>query len=115
MLKLLGIAAIIALVDLPWLFFTQPYVSTMVRGIQGGKDAVLRIIPALIVYLALAWLITVPKTAKEAFLLGLCTYAVYDFTNLATLVDYDFRFAIVDTLWGGILFTFVWNILQRLK
>lgn len=115
MLELIGRAAIIAIVDLPWLFFTQPYVSTMVRSIQGGKDGTLRIIPAIIVYLALAWLIAVPKSAKEAFLLGLSTYAVYDFTNLATLVNYDVRFAIADSLWGGFLFTFVWHILQRLR
>jgi uncharacterized membrane protein len=48
----------------------------------------------------------------EAFLLGLCVYAVYDFTNLATLVNYDWRFAVADSLWGGVLFMIVYYVLQ---
>ena len=77
----------------------------MVRQIQGGEDAVLRIIPAVIVYFALSYLLTVPKSAVEAFLLGSSVYAVYDFTNYATLKKYDIRFGVLDTLWGGVLMT----------
>jgi uncharacterized membrane protein len=114
MLQILGLAFLIFVADLPWLILTQPYVSGMVRGIQGGTNVTLRILPAAIVYLALAWLATVPRSPTEAFLLGLCTYAVYDFTNLATLVNYDLRFAVADTFWGGILFTFIWFVSDRL-
>jgi uncharacterized membrane protein len=78
----------------------------MVRKIQ-GKDIELKAGPAIVVYFALAYLALLPKTAMEAFLLGLCVYAVYDFTNLATLANYDWRFAVADSLWGGILFTIV--------
>jgi uncharacterized membrane protein len=35
---------------------------------------------------------------------GFSTYAVYDLTNHAIFEKYDWRFAIADTLWGGILF-----------
>ncbi len=115
MLPLLAIAVLIAIVDMPWLFFAQPYYSQMVRGIQCGKEGNFYLLPAFLVYLALAYLVTLPKNAKEAFLLGLSVYAVYDFTNLATLKGYDLRFAVADTLWGGFLFTFVWLILDRLQ
>jgi len=98
-------AALLVVLDLPWLLATQPFTSTMVRQIQGGDDAVLRIIPAVIVYFALSYLLTIPKTGVEAFLLGSSVYAVYDFTNYATLKNYDIRFGVLDTLWGGILMT----------
>lgn len=40
----------------------------------------------------------------EAALLGLATYGIYDFTNYATLKNYDLQIAIMDTVWGATLF-----------
>ena len=34
----------------------------------------------------------------------ICIYAVFDLTNYSIFTDYDIRFAIADTLWGGVLF-----------
>ena len=39
-----------------------------------------------------------------SFLLGLVTYGVYDFTNLALLSKWQLFTAVTDTLWGGTLF-----------
>lgn len=41
------------------------------------------------------------SAAVYGALFGLVTYAVYDFTNLATLRHYPLQLAIVDTLWGA--------------
>ena len=35
---------------------------------------------------------------------GLCIYAVYDLTNYAVFAQYDWKFVIADSLWGGVLF-----------
>jgi uncharacterized membrane protein len=107
-------AMLIAVLDLPWLLLSNTYASGMIRKIQ-GSELELRAFPAVIVYFALAYLALLPKTATEAFLLGLCVYAVYDFTNLATLAKYDWQFAIADSLWGGILFTIVYYALIYIK
>ncbi len=96
-------AIILAVLDIPWLFFTQPYVSRMILQIQ-GSPVQLTYWAAGIVYLALAFLLLQTKTPQEAFYFGAATYAVYDFTNLATLKQYDPKFAVADSLWGGILF-----------
>jgi uncharacterized membrane protein len=37
---------------------------------------------------------------------------VYDFTNYALLKDYDFRFAVADTVWGGVLFSMVHSVMK---
>jgi len=105
---------IILLVDLPWLMLTSNNSQTMIQKIQ-KSPLVIRIIPSIIVYIALAYLATIPKNTKQAFLLGLCTYAVYDFTNLATLKNYSLTFAIIDSLWGGVLFMIIFNIIKNFK
>ena len=45
-------------------------------------------------------------TLFDAFLLGTLTYGVYDITNMALFKDWDMTLAIIDTIWGGTLFTF---------
>lgn len=112
--RYMTVAALIAALDVPWLMVSNTFASSMIRKIQ-GKDLKLKAVPAIIVYFALAYLALLPKTSLEAFLLGLCVYAVYDFTNLATLANYDWRFAVADSLWGGILFAIVHMVLGQIK
>ena len=98
-------------VDSIWLIGGSSLSSRMVQDIQGSPITI-RFLPAVIVYVALAYLVSIPKTSKEAFLLGLSTYAIYDFTNYAILKNYSLQFALMDTIWGGILMTIVWNIVK---
>ena len=105
---------LILIVDLPWLMLTSANSQKMIRSIQ-KSDLKIQILPAAVVYIALAYLVTLPKNPKDAFLLGLCTYAVYDFTNLATLKNYSLQFAIIDSLWGGVLFLIVHYIIKLYK
>jgi uncharacterized membrane protein len=44
----------------------------------------------------------------------MCTYAVYDFTQIVTFDKYPIWFAIADTLWGGVLMALAWWILERM-
>ena len=99
-------------VDSIWLIGGSSLSSRMVQDIQ-GSPITFRLVPAVIVYVALAYLVSIPKTSKEAFLLGLSTYAIYDFTNYAILKKYSLQFALMDTIWGGILMTIVWNIVRK--
>lgn len=45
-------------------------------------------------------------TLFDAFLLGTLTYGVYDMTNMALFKDWDMTLAVIDSIWGGTLFTF---------
>jgi uncharacterized membrane protein len=105
-------AVLIALLDTPWLYITKGFVNNMITDIQGAPLR-LKILPAIPVYIALGYLATIPKTALDAFAIGLATYAVYDGTNLATIAKYDWRFAIADSLWGGVLFLMVFMVKQH--
>ncbi len=103
------LAVVILILDLPWLFITSKWAGDMIRDIQGSA-LVLNPIPAIVVYLALGFLATIPTTPVESFGLGAATYAVYDFTNLAILKKYQPLFALADTFWGGVLFTLVFYV-----
>jgi len=92
---------------------TSETARDMIKNIQGSPMNI-KIIPSVVVYVALAYLATIPKNIQSAFLLGLCTYAVYDFTNLATLNKYSLQFAIMDSIWGGVLFAIVFKIVELL-
>jgi len=112
-LSSLVISAVLLLVlDIPWLYVNQNVAGSMIRAIQ-GSSVQLRIVPSVIVYLLLAYLLTIPGSAKEAFLLGAATYGVYDATNYATLKKYSPVFAVADTLWGGILLSTAWIIRRK--
>ena len=105
---------LLILLDLPWLMVTSPFVKTMIQGIQSSPLR-FHYPAAAVVYAALAYLITRTTTPLDAFFLGSATYAVYDFTNLATLKGYSASFAIVDSLWGGILFAIARTLMNLLS
>jgi uncharacterized membrane protein len=103
---------LIFLIDIPWLTITGPLAQRMILKIQGSK-LVLRFLPGLLVYVFLAYLLTIPKNPLEAFMLGASVYGVYDFTNYATLKNYSLQFALLDTTWGGALMTIAYFIKRK--
>lgn len=112
--KIFGTALVLlALFDLPWLFAIGETAQRMVLRIQGSELKV-RLVPALIVYIALAYLVTKTETPLEAFKVGVAVYAVYDFTNLALFKNYTVSFAVLDSLWGGILLGMTRYALDRI-
>lgn len=103
---------ILIIVDLIWLSTGGKYAIRMTEKIQ-KESLEFRYASGFLVYLALAYLLLQTKNYKQAFLYGLTTYMVYDFTNYALLKDYDLKFAIADSLWGGILFVIVYYIIHN--
>jgi uncharacterized membrane protein len=109
-------AVILVAVDMLYLSIIGQYARAMFAKIQGSPMR-FNYLAAAIVYAALAFLLTRPFIDSwwTAFSIGAATYAVYDFTNLATLKDYSVQFAMIDTLWGGVLFGFAHMLHGLLK
>jgi uncharacterized membrane protein len=114
LVQMIPIALVIIVCDLPWLWASSSTVQPMIKKIQGGMPIELRWGAAVPVYFALAYLVQISTSTAQAGLIGLSTYAVYDFTNLATLKHYTLEFAIADSLWGGVLFMIVREVCLRL-
>ena len=51
------------------------------------------------------FIISKKRTLLDAFLFGLIIYAVYDSTNYALFKQWKPLLAIMDAIWGGLLFT----------
>ena len=85
-----------------------PLFTTMVRNIQ-KEDMKIDIYGVLgsyilIILVLYKFIIMDRRSPNDAFILGLCVYGIYEFTNIAIFKNYKWIPAIVDTLWGGILF-----------
>jgi len=105
---LLFSAVILLSLDFIYLNLTKSVFQTQVFKIQHGVMNV-KLIPAVLCYfflvIGLNYFILQPhRTILEAFLLGFIIYGVFDSTNLAIFKNYEWNVAIMDTVWGGILF-----------
>jgi len=94
----------------------------MVKRIQ-KEDLEINVYGAIGCYILLIlvlykFIILERRSLTDAFILGVCVYGVFDFTNIAIFKNYSLLPAIVDTLWGGILFylvTFVTYKIMSIK
>jgi len=107
-LKLLGLAFLLVLIDLPWLYIQGPAITDLIQDIQGDRAMNVRLWGAVPVYLALSYLVSECQSAPRAFLTGMATYAVYDFTQIVTFDKYPLWLALADSAWGGVLVSLVW-------
>ena len=113
-------SVLLVLVDSIYLYFIgKPVFDKTVAAIQNSA-LVVNIAPAVFTYILMAillnyFIISVNKSPFDAFILGFCTYGIFDFTNMAIFKKYNLRTAITDTLWGAILFFSVTSITYYVK
>jgi len=67
-------------------------------------------------YIALAiglyyFIIKDKKPVRDAFLLGLVIYTVYETTTMALFKDWQLKNAVIDSIWGGVLFATITQLL----
>ena len=113
-LRIVALAVLITVLDLPWLYIQNANVSDIVQRIQADRPMNVRLWGGIPVYIALAYALTQVTSAPRAFLLGMSIYAVYDFTQIVSFDKYPLSFAIMDSLWGGVLMALAWWIANRL-
>ena len=117
----------IALLAIVFLVFDYFYLSNVVgifdnvvKAIQ-GSGINFKILGAIGAYSAIVYQFYHFIVAKEgtkmidAFVLGLTTYAIYDFTNYALFDKYPLDIGLMDTLWGGVLYSLVFWVFQSYK
>jgi uncharacterized membrane protein len=117
----LTILLILLAVDSVYLFLTKSIFGEVVAKIQ--RTAIqFRLEGAVVVYLLLAlglyYFIIKPGCSPwEAAFLGLVIYGTFDFTNYAMFKNYDLMTAMMDTVWGALLFfitTFIFDLTRKL-
>lgn len=117
-MEYLKLGVILLLLDAIYLSVFGGQFTKMIKSIQ-GSDVVLRYGSAIVCYVIIVYMINyfiiIPKRSiMDAFILGACTYGVFDTVNYAVFKKYKLNLAVVDTLWGGTLYALTTLIYRRL-
>jgi uncharacterized membrane protein len=121
MLVILVSAVIFVLLDMVYLNVFKSFFMNIVQKVQKGSAVKFRLVGAVLCYAFLIFglnyfiLQTRSKTWKDAFLLGLVIYGVYETTNYALLQDWPLSAVILDTLWGGTLMALTTILTQAVQ
>jgi uncharacterized membrane protein len=112
-IKNILISAVVMLVlDGIYLTSISSTFNNMIVNIQGSKMG-FKIAPVIICYIALIFglnyfILNSGKSKedmiRDAFLLGLVIYTVYETTNYALIDKWELKTALIDSIWGGALF-----------
>ena len=119
MLQYLLSAIVFVILDGLYLNLTKDYFNKQVKSIQ-GSDIKANFIAVGITYIFLIYglnyfIIQKNRPVKDAALLGLVIYAVYEFTNLSIFTNWSVLTTIIDTTWGALLFGLTTAIVYKTK
>jgi uncharacterized membrane protein len=118
MKRLLVIAIVMLILDAIYLNTFSQFFNNVVMRIQGSKIK-FKLIGAVLCYIILIggldyFIISKKKSLMDAFLLGIVIYGVYETTTYAIFDKWSPMAVIIDTLWGGILFTLTTYITYKI-
>ena len=107
-------------IDSIYLKLISPLFNSLIYSIQ-GKSIKLRLDGIIVAYLCIISVFNYFILYKEgaildAFILGFLTYGIYEGTNRAIFTNWTADVMIIDTIWGGVLFSIVfvlYNLIQR--
>jgi uncharacterized membrane protein len=110
---------IMLLLDFVYLFIFSKFFSNIVYNIQNSKLK-FKILGAVLCYIFLIFglnyfIIDQKKPLLDAFLLGIVIYGVYETTTYALLDNWPLSAVVLDTLWGGVLFTLTYFLTLKIQ
>jgi len=116
--KVILLGLIFILIDSIYLSLMKNNFQKLIKNIQ-GSDLKLNIPSTILCYIFLIssiyyFIISKNGTILDAFLLGIFIYGVYETTNTATFKKWNYKIALIDTLWGGILFASTIYVLNQI-
>ena len=118
MLSTLISAIVLIILDSAYIHLMTGYFKKQVKDVQ-GSPLELNFVGAALCYVFIIFglnyfIIKNRKSVKDAFLLGIVIYAVFELTNLALFKNWHILSVLIDTLWGGILFGLTTGIVYKL-
>ena len=108
MIKYIVPVITILILDAIYLTSTKSIMETQIKNIQ-GSTLNLKILYAILCYITIVlglyyFIWREHKPVKDAFLLGIFSYGIFEFTNMAIFKDWTPFVVVLDILWGGVLF-----------
>ena len=112
-------AILVVLIDSVYLSSVKGYFGKQIKDVQGTPmklDMMATVLAYVFIVFGLNYfIIRKHASVKDAFLLGLVIYGIYEFTNKAILTNWTYTTVIMDTVWGGILFASVTFLTYQLE
>jgi uncharacterized membrane protein len=104
--------------DSIYLIVFSDFFNNLVTKVQGSKLKI-NLLGAILCYIFLVFglnyfIISKKKPLIDAFILGIVIYGVYETTSYALFENWSPLAVILDTFWGGILFTLTTVISYKL-
>ena len=101
-------AVILLALDGIFIYATSPIFKRQIMDVQGSPLKI-NMQGGALCYLFLIgglyyFILKQHRSVKDAFLLGLVIYGVFETTSFALLKNWKFTTVLLDTLWGGMLF-----------
>jgi len=108
MKDIIKLSTIVLSLDGMFLYLIKDLFTKQIYDVQGSSIKVNYIGFVLsyvcIVGLLYKFIIKEKKDYNDAFILGLLSYGMYEYTTLALLKNWRIETTIIDSIWGGILF-----------
>lgn len=117
---ILYIAILLVAIDSIYLNGIKDYFNAQIKSVQGSQIQI-NFLGAVLCYVLLSvglyyFIVDQNKSIKDAFLLGIVIYGVYETTNYTLFRNWSMKTVFIDTLWGGLLFamtTYIIRVLQK--
>jgi len=118
MFRYLVASILFIVLDGIYLNLIKNYFNNQIKVIQ-GSDIKINYMAVAITYIFLIYglnyfIIRNHRSVKDAALFGLIIYAVYEFTNLSLFKNWSVLTAIIDTIWGAVLFGLTTAIVYKI-
>ena len=116
---ILQISVILLILDYIYISIFSNHFKNQIYRVQ-NKPLEMNLISTVSCYILLIFglyyfIIKENKSTFNAFLLGLLVYGVYELTTISLLKEWEWKTVVIDTLWGGILFSTTTYLVYRLK
>lgn len=100
-------------------FFLKKHFNKLIKSIQ-NSDIKLNYFGAIFTYILMClglyyFIIKDNRNIKDAFLLGIFVYGVYEGTSYSILKNWTIYTILIDTLWGGTLFALTTYLFYNIK
>jgi uncharacterized membrane protein len=109
--KIITIMITFTVLDFIYFYLSKNLLLNAVKTVQ-KTDLQLNLLYGSLCYIILTFtlyyfIIKDKRPVYDAFLLGFCIYAIYETTTKAIFTNWNQLLVLIDSLWGGILFSII--------
>jgi len=108
LLQIAILSTIILMLDMIYITSIKEVFNNLIKGVQGSSiklDLTATFLDYILIIFSIYYFIIQKKASiKDAMILGLCIYGIYELTNMAVLKLWKWEIVVLDSIWGALLY-----------